>query len=35
LTDIPAQDIRLSSLPSLPQGAELEGVDVIIRLRSA
>jgi len=35
LTDIPAQDVRLDGLPSLPQGTELEGVDVIIRLRSA
>jgi len=35
LTDIPAEDIRLDGLPSLPQGTELEGVDVIIRLRSA
>lgn len=33
LTDIPAQDIRLSGMPSLPQGCELDGVDVIIRLR--
>jgi len=35
LTDIPAVDVRLDGLPSLPQGTELEGVDVIIRLRSA
>jgi len=35
LTDIPAEDVRLDGLPSLPQGTELEGVDVIIRLRSA
>ena len=35
LTDIPAEDIRLSGMPSLPAGAELEGVDVIIRLRPA
>jgi len=33
LTDIPADDIHLSGLPSLPSGSELEGVDVIIRLR--
>jgi len=35
LTDIPAEDVHLDGLPSLPQGTELEGVDVIIRLRSA
>lgn len=35
LTDIPAEEVHLSGLPSLPQGSELEGVDVIIRLRPA
>ena len=33
LTDIPAEDVHLSGIPSLPPGSELEGVDVIIRLR--
>jgi Fur family iron response transcriptional regulator len=33
LTDISADQIRVSSLPPLPPGARLEGVDVIVRLR--
>lgn len=33
LTDISADQIHVSSLPPLPSGARLEGVDVIIRLR--
>ncbi|MEW6330473.1 MAG: Fur family transcriptional regulator [Pseudomonadota bacterium] len=33
LTDISADQIHVSSLPPLPQGARLEGVDVIVRLR--
>jgi Fur family iron response transcriptional regulator len=33
LTDISADQIQVSSLPPLPPGARLEGVDVIVRLR--
>lgn len=33
LTDISADQIQVSGLPPLPTGAELEGVDVIVRLR--
>src|SRR3972149_2836278 len=33
LTDISADQIHVSSLPPLPLGAQLEGVDVIVRLR--
>jgi len=35
LTDIPAQDIAVSSLPKLPGGTLEEGVEVIVRLRDA
>lgn len=33
LTDISADQIQVSGLPPLPAGAQLEGVDVIVRLR--
>jgi len=33
LTDISADQIHVSSLPPLPPGVRLEGVDVIVRLR--
>jgi Fur family iron response transcriptional regulator len=33
LTDISADQIQVSGLPPLPTGAQLEGVDVIVRLR--
>jgi Fur family iron response transcriptional regulator len=33
LTDINADQIQVSGLPPLPTGAQLEGVDVIVRLR--
>jgi Fur family transcriptional regulator, iron response regulator len=33
LTDISADLIHVSGLPPLPSGAQLEGVDVIVRLR--
>jgi Fur family iron response transcriptional regulator len=35
LTDIPAGEITVSGLPSLPPGVVEEGVDIIIRTRSA
>jgi len=33
LTDIATESVRLESLPSLPEGTEAEGVDIIIRVR--
>ncbi len=35
LTDISADQIQVTGLPPLPLGAQLEGVDVIVRLRPA
>ena len=35
LTDIDAQDVHVTGLPPLPKGANLQGVDVIVRLRQA
>lgn len=35
LTDISANQINVSGLPPLPAGAQLEGVEVIVRLRPA
>jgi Fur family iron response transcriptional regulator len=35
LTDISAEQIHVSGLPPLPNGARLEGVDVIVRMRAA
>jgi len=34
LTDISAEQIHVSGLPPLPNGAKLEGVDVIVRMRA-
>lgn len=34
LTDIPAEAVQISRLPALPEGMEMEGVDVIVRVRS-
>jgi len=33
LTDIPADQVNIAGLPVLPRGAEVAGVDVIIRIR--
>jgi Fur family iron response transcriptional regulator len=33
LTDIPADDIRITNLPPLPAGTEQDGVEVLIRVR--
>ncbi len=33
LEDVDAEDIRMERLPDLPQGTEVEGVDVVIRVR--
>ena len=35
LTDIDAADIRVSGLPPLPAGMVTEGMDIVIRVRSA
>ena len=35
LTDIDARDIRVTGLPRLPRGIVTEGVDIIVRIRSA
>lgn len=35
LTDIDARDIRVTGLPALPQGMAVEGVDIIVRVRSS
>ena len=35
LTDIDARDIRITGLPALPRGVTTEGVDIIVRIRSA
>jgi len=35
LFDISAEEVNVASLPSLPQGTEADGVDVIIRIRSS
>ena len=35
LTDIDARDIKVTGLPSLPQGMSTEGVDIIVRVRSS
>ena len=35
LTDIDAADIRICGLPALPPGMVTEGMDIIIRVRSA
>jgi Fur family iron response transcriptional regulator len=35
LTDIPDHDIAISRLPDPPAGAEIERVEVIVRLRRA
>jgi Fur family iron response transcriptional regulator len=34
LTDIDEADLRVSSLPQLPRGMTVEGIDVIVRVRS-
>lgn len=33
LTDAPADQLHISSLPDVPEGAEIASVDVVIRLR--
>jgi Fur family iron response transcriptional regulator len=35
LTDIDASDVRVSGLPNLPSGMVTEGMDIILRVRSA
>ena len=33
LMDIPVEDVKIQSLPSVPDGMKMEGVDVIVRMR--
>lgn len=33
LMDIPAEEVRISALPALPEGMLMEGVEVIVRVR--
>jgi len=33
LMDIPAEDVKILDLPALPEGMQMEGVDVIVRMR--
>ena len=35
LMDIPAAEVQIRTLPALPDGMRLEGVDVIVRVRPA
>lgn len=35
LTDVDAEDVKIMGLPDLPEGTELEGVDIIVRLRES
>lgn len=35
LSDIDANEVQVTKLPALPDGAELQGIDVIIRVRRA
>jgi Fur family transcriptional regulator, iron response regulator len=35
LTDIDANEIEISGLPRVPKGVVTEGVDIIVRIRSA
>lgn len=34
LSDIPADQLSIGDLPSLPEGTEVDGVDVIVRIRN-
>lgn len=33
LTDIPAAQVQISGLPTLPEGMRVDGVDVVVRVR--
>ncbi len=35
LMDIPAEEVQIRTLPALPEGMRMEGVDVIVRVRPA
>lgn len=35
LTDVDAEEVEITRLPPLPDGAELRGVDVVIRLKQS
>lgn len=34
LTDIDARDIQVTGLPALPQGMAVEGIDIVVRVKS-
>lgn len=33
LSDIPAEDVKITNIPNMPSGTELESVDLVFRLR--
>ena len=33
LEDVPAKELKIENLPDLPQGMDIEGIDIIIRVR--
>jgi len=35
LTDIDAASVEISGLPPLPEGTELQGIDIVVRIRRA
>jgi len=35
LEDVPAEQVNIKTLPNLPEGMDIEGIDVIIRVRPA
>lgn len=35
LMDIPAEEVKIGTLPALPEGMRIEGVEVIVRVRPA
>lgn len=35
LEDVPAEQVNIKKLPDLPEGMDIEGIDVIIRVRPA
>ena len=34
LEDVPANEVKIENLPDMPEGMDVEGIDVIIRVRS-
>lgn len=35
VTDFPAEGVRIEGLPALPEGAVADGIDIVVRVRSA